>query len=184
MGEKLSEPVGDKRKYQPRFRFQEFTEELHELYLQTLEETGTYIRACDSVGCDQRQLQIYRRDNPEFQELCNYALQRYRDAFVTEAARRAQYGHRIPVIGGPHKNEVVATKLEYSDRLLELFLRKGDRPDFSDNKTEVVMAGQLEIQSALDIRSLSKASRKLLRSLLEQMEEDHVNRAMGNPVDM
>jgi len=180
LGEKLVDPEVDLRGIANRNRreWNEFTEDMHEMFLQTLAQTGMYSRAAHSIGCKYVAVKDYRLNHPEFQERCNEALEVYRNSFILEAQRRAVHGVRNPIIGGRNKDQVVGTEIKYSDNLLALFLKRGQDGSFTERQ-EIKHTGQVDIRERMDIRSLSKKARKMLRALLEQMELDHANKALG-----
>ena len=159
-----------------------FCEEFFDQYLTTLSETGLYIRAADSVGCDPDEVRKYRQENPEFQALCNLAFEDYRAVFIEAAKVRAVQGYEVPIVGGKERNEIVAHETRYSDRLMELFLKRSPDGSFTD-KQEVKVTGGMDIKQELNLQALSKRARAKLRELLEIINEDTANRALGNPVE-
>jgi len=142
-------------------------------FFTTLAETGMYSRAARSVGWSQESLYSFRRDNIEFQTLCDQALERYRDVFIVEAKRRAVDGCDEPIVSA---GQIIGTKKVFSDRLIELFMKRHDH-GFRDNKT-IEVTGQLGMREAMDLRSLSPRCRVKLRELLGMIKEDRALAAL------
>lgn len=183
LGERLIEPDTNWLGHRERRVHNDLAEpDTQKLYLETLAETGTYSRAADSVKVSQHYSREYRKNNPEFQALCAEALSRHRDVFLLEAQRRAVNGVIAPIIGGRNKDEIIAHEIKYSDRLLELFLKRLPDGSFTE-KQEVVHSGQMDIRQEMDLRSMSKKARGMLRALLEQMTIDETNRGLGKDPD-
>lgn len=168
-------------KYHPNRVWNTFGEEFFAPYLEVLEKTGLYIRAADAVGCRPIDCEFYRKDHPEFEELVQEALERFRAGIVEEAHRRAVIGVEKPIIGGRNRDEIVAKEVVHSDRLMELFLKRGKSEDFRD-KQEVTL-NQGDWRSEMDLRSLSTRARAKLRELLEIINEDDAARQLGQVVE-
>ena len=158
-----------------------FNEGMWAKYCESLEGCGQYIAAADSIGVSYPETFRARKENPDFAALCEEALERYRGQFVSEAQRRALEGYKEPIIGGQFRDEVVAEKTIYSDKLLELFLKRSKDGGFTD-KQEVTMSGGFDIKQEMDLSSLSKKARKMLRELLNQINLDNANKALGKDV--
>lgn len=147
-----------------------FSPDLWKAYLENLQSYGTYILAADAVGCNPIECRNERTNNIEFQVLCDEALERYKASFVTTAADRARFGTKRPIIGGRHRDTVVATEQVYSDSLSTLFLKKHD-PSFRD-RSEVKVTGDFDIRKEMSLTGLSKKARSKLRELLEIIKAD------------
>lgn len=156
-------------------------EHIHK-YLEVLAATGLYIRGAEAVGCAATEIKSLRQDIPEFQAACDEAFERYRSIFIQEAQRRAVEGYEIPIIGGRNRDQIVAKETRYSDRLMELFLKRSQDGAFTDRQ-EVQVSGNVDFKQELDLKSLSKRARLALRELLDIINEDNANRALGNPVE-
>lgn len=177
---------GDKKyKWKGHRKFNDIADpEVQVNYLSALEATGRYASAADAAGCNPYIVQVYRRETPSFQEKCNLALEYYRDEIIIEARRRSVDGYQVPIVGGRNKDEIVAWETRYSDRLLELFLKRGANEEFSD-KVQVQVDGQ-PIREQMDLRSLSSRARAKLRELLNIIKEDEEERliAQRNVIDV
>jgi len=165
-----------------RIKFDSFTEDLHPAYLSALEETGMYQYAADMVNCNVHNIQDYRRDNPDFQDLCNQAIDRYRGSFILAAQERAIDGYKIPIIGGRNRDQIITYETRYSDRLMELFLKRASTGEFTE-KQIVSMEGQVDIRQEMDLASLSKRAKEKLRELLEIINDDNIRRGLGEVVE-
>lgn len=162
-----------------------FTENLHDDYLETLEETGLYQAAADSVGANVLECLKYRKTNPEFAERCGVALKRYQKIIIQEAHRRAVKGWEEPVVGGRNRDTVVTHVTKYSDRLMEMFLKRNadaiENGGFAPDTIRV--EGGLELNLEMAYSKLSVKARKMFRELLVQIKEDDAARERGEVIE-
>lgn len=165
-----------------RTKFNDFVEEIFPRYLAALEETGMYQYAADMVNCEVHEIQRYRHNNPDFQDLCNQAIDRYRGSFILAAQERAVDGYEVPVIGGRNRDQIITYERRYSDRLMELFLKRASTGEFTD-KQIVSMEGGIDIRQEMDFGSLSKRAKEKLRELLEIIKDDDIRRGLGETVE-
>lgn len=147
-------------------------ESLFPKFFQALETTGRYSTAARAVGWSQIELSRYRHQNPEFQVLCDLALEGYTDVFIAEAKRRAVDGTKKPIVGGRERDKIVAYEEMFSDRLMELFLKRGD-PTFNE-KSKLEIEGGVSVREEMNLRDLSPRARAKLRELLEIVQEDNM----------
>lgn len=148
------------------------------LFLKVLRETGAYICAAEACNCNPREIQSYRREHPEFQLLCDDALEHYGTDIVRAMHTRAVQGWENPIIGGRNKDEIVAYEKKYSDSLGAMFLKKVD-PSFRD-KSEVKV--EANVAATFDYSRFSTKARALMRQLAEQIREDDEARERGEVV--
>jgi len=96
-------------------------------FLAALAKTGGRVmESAKAVGyTDTSALQKFRRENEEFAEEWDHAVDAGTDILVDEAVRRAVEGTHDPQY---YKGEVVGYKLNYSDSLL-MFILRANRPD-------------------------------------------------------
>ncbi len=94
-------------------------------FLEILSETSNVTAAALAAGVDKKTAYNHRRDDPDFAEAWEDALDDATDALEAEARRRALRGVEEPVYQGGKK---VGTIRKYSDTLL-IFLLKGHRPE-------------------------------------------------------
>ncbi len=149
------------------------------IYLDALKYSGAYISAAQAVGCNEKEIASYRRENPEFQALCDDVLALYGQEFIAEAKRRAVDGWENPVIGGRNKDEVVAYERKYSDSLMLAFLKRVDPEGFKDRTSVKVEAS---VAQSFDYSACSHRVREQLRILAQMQKEDDEARARGETV--
>lgn len=161
-----------------RRKYKEFTTEMWDDYLETLEKTGSLQQAARAVGTSIWEARKYRNDVDDFDMLCNVALSEYRDTIRTELHRRALHGTKIPIVGGQFKDQLVkddAGNVVYnvvqSDRLLELIAKQAD-PTLKET-TKVEVSGGIDLRTSFNYQKLSPEARKLLRALLKQIMKDN-----------
>lgn len=154
-------------------QYNELDDERLAAYLMSLEECGMYIVAADACGIPYREIKDCRDQNPVFQEMCHDALERYRVRFIREAQTRALEGYEKPIIGGRNRDEVVATERVVSDRLLELFLKRGPHEERFTEKQELTVSGGVDLKKEFEFHKLSKKSRKALREALTVIKSEN-----------
>lgn len=138
---------GKPRVLPPEFRVRKSRLDAHDLtpkhvetYLETLRETGRKYDSAAAAGMSFAWIRKLRRD-PEFCEWEEESMEAYRDSIQKEAHRRAVTGWDEPIIGGKDKDTVVTTVRRYSDRLLELLLKR-HIPEFREKwEGEVKVTG-------------------------------------------
>lgn len=162
-----------------------FGPDLWEPYAAALEQLGSTLKAADCLNVSRRVVWAAREKHPEFDQLCQDALERYRFAFVNEARRRAIDGVPEPIIGGKNRDEIVAEVQKYSDRLLECFLKRapGENGSFVQSGTTAVQTTNINIAAHFDVTVLSPEARRLLRRLLEQIKYDQDLKALTSGDD-
>lgn len=127
---------------------------VREIYLEELASCGVMIQAADKAGVSTQTVRDHRKLDTDFDELVDVALQRYRQMLHGEAHRRAVDGVDEPVIGGRNKDEVVCYVRRYSDRLLELMLKRHD-PEFRvEQKVTVSGTSTHTVVHQLDLAGL------------------------------
>ena len=95
------------------------------VFLGVLAKTGRVAEAARAVGyTDTATLQQYRRNDEEFAEAWEFALEAAANALEEEAIRRATEGVLEPVF---YKGHVAGYKTNYSDTLL-MFILRGLKP--------------------------------------------------------
>jgi hypothetical protein len=77
-------------------------------------------KAAEAAGVSITTVRNYLKTNPMFEEMVTDAKMIYRDKIVETIYERAITGIEEPIIGGVARDQVVAYKRVYSDRLLEL----------------------------------------------------------------
>jgi hypothetical protein len=141
-----------------------------EEYLDALADTGEYAAAADAVEANPREVHRFRRENGWFQSLCDIALQRYTLTLTNAAHTRAVDGVARFALGGKERDQPIQIGYEYSDKLLELALRRRD-PTWSDPKAALDSAGVVSVD-AFKFSDLSPQARRQLRILMEIIKAD------------
>ncbi len=99
-------------------------------FLDTLARTGNLAVAYDVSGVSHHRLNVLRKDDPEFAELWDRAIEAGIDTLESEAIHRALEGIEEVVY---YHGEQIGTVRRYSDGLL-IFLLKALRPEkYGDN---------------------------------------------------
>lgn len=160
-----------------RRKYNEIDEDRLDANLSSLEELGLRIAAADASGLAYNELKQYCRENPDYEALCQEALERYRVRFIREAEARALVGYEKPIIGGQFRDEVVATERVVSDRLLELFLKRGPHEERFTEKQELTVTGGVDLKKEFEFHKLTPTSRKALRAALETIKAENEARA-------
>ena len=114
-----------------------FTPLRQEKYLAHIRENGLVNKAAASVGVCPETVRAYRKRNPEFKALEQDARDDYTERLIAEANRRAVEGVPNDVF---YQGEKVGEVQKYSDRLLELLLKRND-PTFREKNVEINQTG-------------------------------------------
>lgn len=97
-------------------------------YLLQLANTGLKVAAAEGTGHTYDAFLKYRRRDDEFEADCLAAMEVFKESLENAAVTRARDGIDEPVYQGGVQ---VGTKRKYSDKLLELLLKR-HRPEFRD----------------------------------------------------
>lgn len=109
------------------------------LFLDILARTGKVAHSARMAGySDSSHVQRCKRNDPEFAEAWELAIEASMDTLEDEAIRRARDGVDKPVF---YKGRVVGHEKQYSDQLT-MFLLKGNRPD-RYNRSNVDISGHI-----------------------------------------
>lgn len=147
-----------------------FTPDLFAIVEKALSETGSLQRAADLCGVTVGALQKQMKDDSEFSEIVETALRRYGDLIRDAARSRAVEGYLVPMLGGKDRDQIVAYEPKFSDRLMELELKRVD-PSYRDHKI-VEQSTTVNVRHQLDIEGMSLRARSKLEELLDILEED------------
>lgn len=112
----------------------EFTPEKREELCEEISITGRIVKSSRKIGVDPSYVAVLRRQDKAFDQAVNEALAIYSEGLEEEAHRRGVEGVDEPVFGntGPFERGVIGHVRRYSDRLLELLLKKNN-PAFRDH---------------------------------------------------
>lgn len=100
-------------------------------FLEELAKHGGIMRAAEKAEIAYNSLLNHRKKCPLFDSAVLRAQKRFGESLESEAYRRAVEGTKRPVY---YKGEVVGHILEFSDRMLELLLKK-NVPEFREKVT-------------------------------------------------
>lgn len=152
-----------------------------ELICRNFAKMGRIVAACAVSNVAPNTVKALMLKDPDFRARLQHAGQVYASRVLAEVQRRAIHGVTKPVF---YKGEIVGTVQEYSDRLLEIELRRAD-PEVramldgpksqttvnvnSSSVTNILATSPdaLEAaQAALDPRTMSQGERDALRALM------------------
>lgn len=149
------------------------TKKRRDLILTELAEHGNNTHAAAAAGVRLETLRRHRRTDEEFEEQCLTALEQYADRVRREVHRRAVEGWIERGLFS-REGERVGDVVKYSDRLLELLVKKHDHTfrdkvtidATADVKAQVAVVDQLEKV----LGRLDKPSRDKVREAIAALE--------------
>lgn len=142
-----------------------------EMFLEVFEKTGSVRAALDVIGMRSVDgLQTAIATDPDFEVAYDVALERHRSRVYQAAHERAVEGYLVPIVGGREKDRIVAYERRYSDRLMEMFLKR-HFVEFRDSSgtPKVVVNTQQNNVTGLDPTKMNKTQRDAYRRFLEAM---------------
>ena len=108
-----------------------FNKRAKDKFLAHFREHGLLHLAAKAANVTTETVRNHRKDDPEFSEAYDTALEEFRDELEQEAYRRAVQGvEEDHYFKGDHTH----TTVKYSDRLMELLLKR-HRPEYRDKIT-------------------------------------------------
>ena len=105
-----------------------FVPQIRRVFLEKLRACGIIGRSVEGLGISLETPAAHARRYPEFKVEMEEALQGYRDSLEAEAHRRGVEGIPRDIY---YKGEVVGVERQYSDRILELKLKR-HIPEYRD----------------------------------------------------
>lgn len=90
-------------------------------YIETVRRSGLLSKSAEKIGVSPGTVMSHRKSDPAFDEEVNNAMALFADDVEEELYRRAMEGVQKPIV---HRGEVVTHVAEYSDRLLELAVKR------------------------------------------------------------
>ena len=155
-------------------------------FLKLLAETGLIAMSAQAVGFTHMTIRNHRDRDPEFARGFDVAMEIFTDSLRQHAVRRATVGEIEPIVfQGKRQFEPVrddlgqpvviggidvvqpATVRKYSDRLLELLLKRYDE-QFKD-RVDVTGNVQGTVAHSVELRELPKAARRKLLELCDMV---------------
>lgn len=130
-------PIADQSSWRVKLRTQslKFDDEQKETYLVALSEHGQRMAAAAAAGVSLQCVRDHLKNDPDFAAAFDQALQAYRDKVVNVAQKLALEGIKRPIIGGLHKDEVVAHEMVYATNILAMELKRVE-PGYRDKQVE------------------------------------------------
>lgn len=120
-------------------RATKFDDDRRSIFLEHLSKTGRWYESAKAADISYQCVRDTMAGDDYFTELTKLAEGEYKNMLHAEAQRRAVEGTEEPVF---YEGEIVGHKLKFSDRLLEIMLKRHD-PAFRDNLT---VSGGIDIQ--------------------------------------
>ena len=141
-----------------------------------LARCGIVAQAARLIGVDRRTVTEHRKNDTAFLQEMEDAMDEFRGLLHKEALRRAIKGVDQAIF---HRDEQVGTLTKYSDRMLELLLKRHDH-SFRDHvkvDSTTALSGSLEISAlSKELDELTEEERTEFRKILE-------SRANGRAAD-
>lgn len=106
------------------FRNQKFDDKTASRYLRNYALTGRKVASAISVGVNISTIMRWEKDDELFAELTEEARQIFVARLERELFRRGVEGYQKPIVGGKFRDEVVAYEEVFSDKCLEMMLRR------------------------------------------------------------
>lgn len=116
-----------------------FDDEAKERYIAVLATTGFKTRAAMAAGISCQTANNHIENDPDFAEAVDDALSRYHARFMEHWETLVYEGTEEPIIGGPDRDEVVATKRIYPINLIAMEARRVE-PGFKE-RSEIDLKG-------------------------------------------
>ena len=147
-----------------------FTEKARQTYLDFVGKSGRKMHAAEAAGVSYKTVQNYLAIHPEFQEEVDKSIETYRDVLLSEVHRRGVDGWvEKPILN--KDGEVVGEHIKFSDKLLEISLRRVD-PISRESTTKLEHSGGATIASVpFNVEKLEKLSREGRGHLRAVMQE-------------
>ena len=130
-----------------------FTDELKDEYLRLLAETGAIGKCAQVINISPATIKVHRKQDPEFQDAFDMALELFRDKIDLAVYHRGLSGWVEDVW---YQGEVVGTKRVYSDALLALLAKRHnplyrDRVEIEANVTATALVVTAPVQTVADM---------------------------------
>lgn len=114
-----------------------FTPRRREKFLEVFRRTGLLNKSAEAVDVHPETVRRARKDDADFAADYDEALQYFREILEEEATRRAIEGCQEEIY---YQGDVCGTRRNYSDRMLELLLKR-HIPEFRDKHTVDMTVG-------------------------------------------
>lgn len=114
-----------------------FTPRRREKFLEVFRRTGLLNKSAEAVDVHPETVRRLRKDDSDFAAEYDEALQHFRETLEAEACRRAVEGCQEEIY---YQGDVCGVRLNYSDRMLELLLKR-HIPEFRDKHSVDMTVG-------------------------------------------
>lgn len=174
-------------------RLTDLTEDLKDKFIQILEDAGNVSQASRAINFSRQWMYEVKKEDKEFRERWENAINVATDRLEREAWRRAVDGYEEPVVyqgqfsyipdpedpknkfltDGEGKPRIVTVR-KFSDQLISLLL-KGHRPDKYRERTEITGkdGGPIETKS-LDFENMTAAEKAIMSSMVIKAQAPQV----------
>lgn len=124
-------------------------------FCELYKENSLISKCAQTLGINTQTVYKAIKSNPIFAEMVEEAKAHYRDKIVETVYKRAVEGVDEPIIGGMARDQIVAYKRNYSDRLLELEAKRVEHGYRDKGGVEINTGGGVMVVNAgnLDERS-------------------------------
>lgn len=129
-----------------------------------LAQCGTPAAICRRIGVNHSTFRVHLNKDLDFRQMYAEAMLEFNDRLATEAYRRGVEGVPKAVYYKGDRVDKPGDVMEYSDRLLELLLKKND-PAFRDRSTVENLNANIDM-GAMTLENLNPEQRQKLRELL------------------
>lgn len=164
---------------------QSFTNEQRRQFLTLYAYTKQPARSAATCGVMYNTMMRYKRENELFAIAMQEAEAYYKDLISSAWHKRAVEGVEVPIIGGKGRDQIVGYKREYSDRLLELKIKR-EFPELAIMRSERVTHATVdqnvtEKTTQIDLTKCSPEQIAVLKQILETMgaNDDASSSAIG-----
>jgi hypothetical protein len=113
-----------------------FDDKTAQRFLQFYAATGRKGASARAAGVSYNVIRHWEVNDEDFGSLILEAKQLWLESLEREAFRRGVEGTLVPVVGGKDP-EIVTYKRQYSDKLLELLMKKADPTGYGNKETNV-----------------------------------------------
>ena len=151
--------------------FEKFNQAARSRYLTNLAATGLKTKSAEAAGVTYQTVRNYLAVHPDFQNEIDASIEAHRDVLLDEVLRRGKDGWIEQPLFDRDGNHV-GDKLKYSDRLLEVALKRVD-PLSRVAETKVEHSGSAVVGTVQfdpsRLAGLSKEGRDALRVVLREL---------------
>jgi len=149
------------------YKYTRLTPLTREKFLRNIIEGANVSKAAALVGINRIRAYQIKKEDKEFSDLWDEAMEIATDYLEEEARRRAMHGTRRPVF---YKGEICGYMREYSDKLMEILLRGHRGQRYDRNLTDLPPGSEIIIA----IKTADGKDVKPIDVIPKQIEEEEV----------